>query len=164
MAELQPIMPSTDPATGDPIVEAQEAPEPVPITDREVGDYREQDRFLPIANVARIMKSSVPPSAKIAKDAKETVQECVSEFISFITSEAAEKCQLEKRKTIGGEDILQAMITLGFDNYAETLKIHLAKLRQSGASATSQAAQRDQGSEDNPPLSAGEQADFPPFK
>src|SRR5687767_11921160 len=76
------------------------------------------------------MKSSVPPTAKIAKDAKECVQECVSEFISFITSEAAEKCQLEKRKTIGGEDILYAMSTLGFENYAETLKIHLAKLRQ----------------------------------
>ena len=76
------------------------------------------------------MKASVPPTAKIAKDAKECVQECVSEFISFITSEAAEKCQMEKRKTIGGEDILSAMSTLGFENYAETLKIHLAKLRQ----------------------------------
>ena len=75
------------------------------------------------------MKSSVPPTAKIAKDAKECVQECVSEFISFITSEAAEKCQIEKRKTIGGEDILYAMISLGFENYAETLRIHLAKLR-----------------------------------
>lgn len=48
---------------------------------------REQDRLLPIANVARIMKQAVPSNAKIAKDAKETVQECVSEFISFITSE-----------------------------------------------------------------------------
>ena len=48
---------------------------------------REQDRYLPIANIARIMKRSLPPNAKIAKDAKETVQECVSEFISFITSE-----------------------------------------------------------------------------
>lgn len=76
------------------------------------------------------MKNAVPPTAKIAKDAKECVQECVSEFISFITSEAAEKCQLEKRKTIGGEDILYAMVSLGFENYAETLKIHLAKLRQ----------------------------------
>ena len=76
------------------------------------------------------MKSSVPPTAKIAKDAKECVQECVSEFISFITSEATEKCQLEKRKTIGGEDILYAMISLGFENYAEALKIYLAKLRQ----------------------------------
>lgn len=48
---------------------------------------REQDRLLPIANVARIMKQAVPSNAKIAKDAKETVQECVSEFIAFITSE-----------------------------------------------------------------------------
>jgi nuclear transcription Y subunit beta len=50
-------------------------------------DVREQDRFLPIANISRIMKKSLPPNAKIAKEAKETVQECVSEFISFITSE-----------------------------------------------------------------------------
>lgn len=48
---------------------------------------REQDRFLPIANISRIMKKALPPNGKIAKDAKETVQECVSEFISFITSE-----------------------------------------------------------------------------
>lgn len=75
------------------------------------------------------MKNSVPPTAKIAKDAKECVQECVSEFISFITSEAAERCQAEKRKTIGGEDILHALSQLGFEDYAETLKIHLAKLR-----------------------------------
>lgn len=36
---------------------------------------------------------------------------------------------MEKRKTIGGEDIIYAMVTLGFENYAETLKIHLTKLR-----------------------------------
>ncbi len=53
----------------------------------ESDEVREQDRFLPIANISRIMKKSLPPNAKIAKDAKETVQECVSEFISFITSE-----------------------------------------------------------------------------
>ena len=49
-------------------------------------DFKEQDRFLPIANVARIMKRALPENAKIAKEAKECVQECVSEFISFITS------------------------------------------------------------------------------
>lgn len=48
---------------------------------------REQDRYLPIANISRIMKKALPANGKIAKDAKETVQECVSEFISFITSE-----------------------------------------------------------------------------
>jgi len=129
MSEFPPIIaPQIEGGEGPQTI--QEPPEPAPITEQEVGEYREQDRFLPIANVARIMKSSVPPTAKIAKEAKECVQECVSEFISFITSEAAEKCAMEKRKTIGGEDILYAMITLGFENYAQTLKIHLAKLRQ----------------------------------
>jgi len=93
-------------------------------------ELREQDRFLPIANVARIMKKGIPKQGKIAKDAKECVQECVSEFISFITSEASERCQQEKRKTINGEDILFAMSTLGFDNYVEPLKQYLTKYRE----------------------------------
>jgi len=76
------------------------------------------------------MKNSVPQNAKISKDAKEIVQECVSEFICFITSEAAEKCLLEKRKTIGGEDIIYAMSSLGFGDYSTVLKIYLAKLRE----------------------------------
>lgn len=48
---------------------------------------REQDRYLPIANISRIMKKALPQNGKIAKDAKDTMQECVSELISFITSE-----------------------------------------------------------------------------
>ena len=59
--------------------------------DDERGFVREQDRFLPIANISRIMKRALPSNAKIAKDAKETVQECVSEYISFITSEYVTK-------------------------------------------------------------------------
>jgi nuclear transcription Y subunit beta len=50
-------------------------------------NVREQDRFLPIANISRIMKKALPANGKIAKDAKETVQECISEFIRFISSE-----------------------------------------------------------------------------
>jgi len=95
-----------------------------------MGNVREQDRYLPIANISRIMKKSLPTNAKIAKDAKETVQECVSEFISFITSEASDKCQREKRKTINGEDLLWAMTTLGFEDYVEPLKVYLQKFRE----------------------------------
>lgn len=91
---------------------------------------REQDRFLPIANVSRIMKKALPANAKISKDAKETVQECVSEFISFITGEASDKCQREKRKTINGDDLLWAMTTLGFEEYVDPLKIYLQKFRE----------------------------------
>ncbi|EMG48724.1 Nuclear transcription factor Y subunit B-1, partial [Candida maltosa Xu316] len=96
-------------------------------------ELREQDRWLPIANVSRIMKTTLPATAKVSKDAKECMQECVSEFISFITSEASDKCLKEKRKTINGEDILYSMYDLGFENYAEVLKIYLAKYREQQA-------------------------------
>lgn len=75
------------------------------------------------------MKTALPANAKIAKDAKEAIQECVSEFISFITSEASDRCLQEKRKTINGDDLLWAMTTLGFDRYIEPLKIYLSKYR-----------------------------------
>ncbi|KAG5146222.1 hypothetical protein JHK84_031765 [Glycine max] len=51
-------------------------------------NFYKQDRFLPIANISRIMKKVLPPNGKIAKDAKETMQECVSDFISFVTKRA----------------------------------------------------------------------------
>ncbi|XP_060170571.1 nuclear transcription factor Y subunit B-3-like [Lycium barbarum] len=91
---------------------------------------KEQDRFLPIANVGRIMKKVLPGNGKISKDAKETVQECVSEFISFVTGEASDKCQREKRKTINGDDIIWAITTLGFDEYVDPLKSYLNKYRE----------------------------------
>ncbi|KAK9154146.1 hypothetical protein Sjap_001626 [Stephania japonica] len=93
-------------------------------------NVREQDRYLPIANISRIMKKGLPANGKIAKDAKETMQECVSEFISFVTSEASDKCQREKRKTINGDDLLYAMATLGFDEYIEPLKSYLNRYRE----------------------------------
>ncbi|KAF5468499.1 hypothetical protein F2P56_012645 [Juglans regia] len=92
---------------------------------------KEQDQLqLPIANVGRIMKQILPPNAKISKEAKETVQECVSEFISFVTGEASDKCHREKRKTVNGDDICCAMATLGFDDYGEPLRRYLEKYRE----------------------------------
>jgi histone H3/H4 len=119
----------------------------------ELSSPREQDRFLPIANVSRIMKKALPANAKISKDAKETVQECVSEFISFITGEASDKCQREKRKTINGDDLLWAMTTLGFEDYVEPLKHYLHKFREiegeraaaSAGASGSTAPQQQQG-------------------
>ena len=46
---------------------------------------------------------------------------------------ASEKCMLEKRKTLNGEDILYAMQNLGFDNYYDTMKMYLFKYRDVSA-------------------------------
>ena len=100
---------------------------------QQISTLREQDRWLPINNVARLMKNTLPPSAKVSKDAKECMQECVSELISFVTSEASDRCAADKRKTINGEDILISLHALGFENYAEVLKIYLGFYRQQQA-------------------------------
>ncbi|GFY98732.1 Nuclear transcription factor Y subunit B-5 like [Actinidia chinensis var. chinensis] len=90
----------------------------------------EQERLLPIANVGRIMKQILPPNAKLSKEAKETMQECVSEFISFVTGEASDRCHKEKRKTVNGDDICWALGSLGFDDYAKPLKRYLERYRE----------------------------------
>ncbi|KAB2614414.1 nuclear transcription factor Y subunit B-1-like [Pyrus ussuriensis x Pyrus communis] len=85
---------------------------------------REQDRYMPIANVIRIMRRILPPHAKISDDAKETMQEC-----------ANERCQREQRKTVTAEDVLWAMGKLGFDNYVEPLTIYLQRYREDCSSS-----------------------------
>ncbi|EFC36079.1 predicted protein [Naegleria gruberi] len=87
-------------------------------------EFKEQDRLLPYANIERIMKKTVEmfnKSAKISKEAKECMQECVTEFICFVTGEASDLCVEEKRKTVAGEDVLNALEKLGFENYCKFL-------------------------------------------
>nr|KYP50143.1 Nuclear transcription factor Y subunit B-5 [Cajanus cajan] len=76
------------------------------------------------------MKQILPQNAKISKEAKETMQECVSEFISFVTSEASDKCRKERRKTVNGDDICWALATLGFDDYVEPMRRYLHRYRE----------------------------------
>ena len=61
---------------------------------------REQDRLLPVANVAHLMASLLPGNAKVSRDAKLFMQEIVSEFIGFITSEANDVCLYSNQKAI----------------------------------------------------------------
>ena len=118
---------------------------------------KEQDRLLPIANVGRIMKQILPPNAKISKEAKETMQECVSEFISFVTGEASDKCHKEKRKTVNGDDICWALGTLGFDDYAEPLKRYLHRYRDlEGEKANQNKASYSEENDDLPSNYGGE--------
>lgn len=80
--------------------------------------------------VARVIKNALPPQAKLSKESKVCIQECVSEFISFITSQASEMCVQNGRKTVNGEDVLELMQLLGFEQYSEACKIYLAKYRE----------------------------------
>lgn len=76
------------------------------------------------------MQKVLPPNARIGDTAKETIQECVSEFIAYVASLANDKCTSESRKIVTADDIISAMSAAGFDNYVEPLTIYLSKMRQ----------------------------------
>jgi histone H3/H4 len=90
---------------------------------------------LPISNISRLMKKALPKQAKISSSSKELIQSCCIEFISFLTSEANDKCLLEKRKTINGDDILYAMKVLGFEEFEIVCRIWLSRYRMVSGSA-----------------------------
>ncbi|KAL8938842.1 MAG: hypothetical protein Q9216_003681 [Gyalolechia sp. 2 TL-2023] len=91
---------------------------------------KEHDRWLPMTYIIKKMRQGLPDNTFITKEAKECMRECVSKFISFITSEAAKDCQVKKENTMVGEDVLLAMRSLGFENYAEALNVFLTRYRQ----------------------------------
>ncbi|EYU25664.1 hypothetical protein MIMGU_mgv1a026487mg, partial [Erythranthe guttata] len=90
---------------------------------------RDANQYMSIANITRIMRRVLPANAKIANNAKEAIEECISEFIRFITAEANARCHRDYRNTVTPEDVLAAMATLGFDDYLEPLTIFLNKHR-----------------------------------
>lgn len=87
--------------------------------------------LLPVANLIRIMKRAIPGTGKISKEARACVQECTSEFIGFVTNEANERIELDKRRTISGEDVVDSLRALGFDSYSKILSVYLANYRKS---------------------------------
>ena len=88
-----------------------------------------QDRYLPFHNIEKIMKKTptLPPKAKISKESVKMMQEVISEFISFLTSEAHEQCTENNRKTINAHELLWAMSKLGFERYVGPLKEYMDK-------------------------------------
>ncbi|XP_012841019.1 PREDICTED: nuclear transcription factor Y subunit B-9-like [Erythranthe guttata] len=97
--------------------------------EQDQGVKREADQYMPTTNITRIMRCVVPDHVKIADDAKEAIQVCVSEFINFITAEANNRCHRDYRKTVTPEDVLAAMMSLGFGDYIEPLIVFLNKHR-----------------------------------
>ncbi|XP_055806851.1 nuclear transcription factor Y subunit B-1-like [Solanum dulcamara] len=84
---------------------------------------QEQDQFM--TNMVEIMHMSLPPHTKISDKAKQTMKECVSEFICFVTCAAYDHCQREQRNTITAKDVLWVASKFGFDDYMEPLTLYL---------------------------------------
>jgi len=74
---------------------------------------REQDRLLPMANIGRLMAAELPQNSKISRDSKVLMQELVTEFICFVTSDANDVSLANFRKALTPEDIVASFEALG---------------------------------------------------
>ncbi|TMW55282.1 hypothetical protein Poli38472_013173 [Pythium oligandrum] len=70
-------------------------------------------------------------AVKVDDAAAVLMQECVSEFLLFLTSEARDYSMMEKKKTtITGTHVVQATQNLGFTSYAKVLGRYNDKIRK----------------------------------
>ncbi|XP_051133231.1 nuclear transcription factor Y subunit B-6-like [Andrographis paniculata] len=84
------------------------------------------------------MNSILPPHSKIAYNAKEAIQECISELISYMTVEANAKCHQDCRRIITAEDVSDGLSSLNFTNYIGPLSLYLDRYRSSTSCSSSQ--------------------------
>ncbi|CAL5206595.1 unnamed protein product [Lathyrus oleraceus] len=87
----------------------------------------DEEIHIPMKNVTRIMQWAIPRDGRISKDAKESTQLCLTEFMNIITNEANERCKAQSRKIISGEDLIWAMDRLGFEDYVGPLLLYHQK-------------------------------------
>lgn len=90
---------------------------------------KNEEQHIPIVQLTRIMRRALPSHVKISDGAKESIQLCLSEFMSIITSEASERCKIEHRKIVTANDLIWAMDRLGFEDYVGPLVFYLQRYR-----------------------------------
>ncbi|TRY51815.1 Histone-like transcription factor (CBF/NF-Y) and archaeal histone [Cryptosporidium tyzzeri] len=86
-----------------------------------ITDSESSDLSLPINNIGRMMKLSIPGSAKISRESKMLMQQISKDFIGCISSQAGVICTSNKRRVLNGEDIINALSSFGFGDYTDTL-------------------------------------------
>ncbi len=65
---------------------------------------------------------------KLDRPCVEAMQELVTEFICFVTADMTETVHREKRVALKGQDLLESLTSLGFEQYSEVLEELLNKL------------------------------------
>jgi len=103
-----------------------------PTAGQTVGEFmREQDRFLPLANIGKIMARQLAYTghAKISDDTKKLMQECATEFICVMMSEANDQAAQAKRKAVSGQDIINSCVAMEIHEMAPPLTNALPHLQ-----------------------------------
>lgn len=82
---------------------------------------RVSDFNMPEKIVTRLLKDALPDNVVISKDARNAACRSACIFILQLSIAAAEKAQMNKRRTLDNQDIIKAVKDLGLGEYAPQL-------------------------------------------
>ena len=83
---------------------------------------REQDRLLPLANVARLSSRCLGKDPKVSRESKLIMQELLTEHLCFNTSEAHDVSKRACHKAILVEDMLKSFEDLDLGSFTPAMK------------------------------------------
>lgn len=105
-----------------------------------------EDLNLPMTVVSRIVKEALPDGVAVAKEARTGLAKAASVFVLYVTSAATIIMKKHKKKTLTGQDVLDAMHDIEFDRFMEPLAEALQQYKQA-ASARKSAGKKKDGEE-----------------
>ncbi|XP_011494509.1 PREDICTED: DNA polymerase epsilon subunit 3 [Ceratosolen solmsi marchali] len=89
-----------------------------------------EDLNLPNAVVTRIVREALPDGVTVAKEARAAVAKAASIFILYLTSSANIIAKKSNRKTVSGQDVIQAMEDIEFDQFIAPLQEALENFKK----------------------------------
>lgn len=82
---------------------------------------RLEDLNLPNASVAKIIKEAIPENINLSKDAKTALARAAAVFVLYVSTHASQEAKKAHRKTMIGQDVIDALENLEFDEFIEPL-------------------------------------------
>ena len=90
----------------------------------------DEDLSLPKATIQKLIQEYLPRDLSCAKDTRDLLIDCCVEFIHLVSSEANETCEKESKKTIAPDQVVKALVDLGFEKYTHEVRDVLNDHRQ----------------------------------
>jgi len=125
---------------------------------------RPEDLNLPNAAVMRLIKDTLPDGVHVSKEARSAIARAASVFVLYATSTANSLAQTNRKKTVSGQDVLDAIKDMEFTQFVEPLKDSLAafkasqlsKKTQKGVKAKAKKGAKDTQEDEDAPASEGD--------
>ncbi|GAB0091798.1 DNA polymerase epsilon subunit 3 [Sergentomyia squamirostris] len=90
-----------------------------------------EDLSLPEAVVQRILKAAVPEGVNVGKEARSVLGRAAAVFVIYLTASATNTASSNNRKSIVGQDILDALEEMEFEDFLEPLQEFQEAFRKS---------------------------------